>query len=523
MSHSTVRSRSFPRLRMLACAITVASVASVPIHAAAGSASRNVTSDPRSGEESGSELDELRAEVEELRRRDEHNRARMAELEAVVQRLVADHASSSAAAALDRALAGSARRPVPTVPTVAPAAGATRGDVWSAPIAGGAAVARLIDTSLVTLVAAGGSSVGNDAVEELQGGAHDPNRNGFTLQQAELSFTGAVDPYFNGEAHIVASLDGVELEEAFLTTTSLPWGLQVEAGYFFTEFGLLNPLHPHAWDWMDQPVVNTRMFGGEGLRSPGARVAWLLPTPFFSELHVGVQNADEGELTASFVAEDGVGGRPNLPHDVRSADDMLWLVRSNSSWDLGPQTALLLGVSGLHGPNATGPDGETWIYGADVKVRWRAQDNFRGWPFFLWQGEFVRRDYEADRFTAGSAEEPPSEAFPEDLSDDTLHDQGFYTQALYGFRYRWAAGVRAEVVTAAGRSVDDGVLVSHDDDPLRDDRLRLSPLLVWHPTEFSRLRLQYNYDNAEHLDGNDAHTVWLGAEVTYGKHAGHKY
>ena len=72
-----------------------------------------------------------------------------------------------------------------------------------------------MDISLITLVAGGGSTAPDDEIRELQGGAHDPNQNGFTLQQTELSFSGAVDPYFTGEAHIVATLGGLELEEAF--------------------------------------------------------------------------------------------------------------------------------------------------------------------------------------------------------------------------------------------------------------------------------------------------------------------
>ena len=43
------------------------------------------------------------------------------------------------------------------------------------------------------LFAAGGSSVDNNALANLQGGAHDPNQNGFTVQNVELSITGTVD------------------------------------------------------------------------------------------------------------------------------------------------------------------------------------------------------------------------------------------------------------------------------------------------------------------------------------------
>jgi hypothetical protein len=164
----------------------------------------------------------------------------------------------------------------------------------------------------------------------------------------------------------------------------------------------------------------------------------------------------------------------------------------------------------LHGPNATGDDADTWIYGADLKVRWRPKDNFRGWPFFLWQSEGSKRDY-------STGPEDPN------IPAAILRDTGFYSQALYGFHPGWAGGVRFEYASGSGKSVVDGELVSRQQDPTRADRFRFSPLLVWQPTEYSRFRLQYNYDDARFLNGNDAHTFWVGGEILYGAHPAHKY
>ncbi len=131
-------------------------------------------------------------------------------------------------------------------------------------------VVRLIETSVDVLVAGGSSTEDDEGIESLQGGGHDPKRRGFTLQQAELSLSGAVDPYVEGETHIVFGEDEVELEEAFMTTTSLPGGLEVRAGQYLTEFGRLNSTHPHSWAWIDQPVIASRLLGGDGSRAPGA-------------------------------------------------------------------------------------------------------------------------------------------------------------------------------------------------------------------------------------------------------------
>src|SRR4030095_9536138 len=107
---------------------------------------------------------------------------------------------------------------------------------------------------------------------------------------AELALTGAVDPYFTALANVAYSTDpvtgdtNVELEEAYATTQSLPWGLQAKGGQYLTEFGLINPTHPHAWDWLDQPVVSSRLFGPDGIRAPRAPRAPLTAPPLASEV-----------------------------------------------------------------------------------------------------------------------------------------------------------------------------------------------------------------------------------------------
>lgn len=439
-----------------------------------------------------------------------------------------------------RAARDEARAAASVAPS-APATGAP-GDGPLLSLAGGRL--QLLDLSLDVLAAAGGSGASNEQLELLQGGGHDPRRRGFTLQQAELSLKGAVDPFFTAEAHLVYFLDPegesrFELEEAFATTTRLPFGLsergaQLELGHFFTEFGRINAQHAHQWDWQDQPVVATRFFGEDGLRAPGVRLGWLLPVPWYSELHLGAQNAN-GETMLSFLAseeafdERPIGGRPYVDVGVRSPKDLLYLARWVNGVELTETITAQIGASYVTGPNATGSDGRTHVVGADVFARWRPLASDRGWPFVTVQGEWMGRRYEADGFRLCLDDQDCTDAIG--VGADDLEDWGFYAQALWGFRRPWAAGLRVEHASGSGRDFDAeasrdagrAVFVPRADDPFRGDRTRLAPLLVYYPSEFSRLRLQANYDWTSGPALDDALSVWAGIEFLIGAHPAHAF
>ena len=57
-------------------------------------------------------------------------------------------------------------------------------------------------------------------------------------------------------------------------------------------------------------------------------------------------------------------------------------------------------------------------------------------------------------------------------------------------------------------------------------RSRFSPLVVWTPSHFTRLRLQYNLDRADSLreeHGGRSHGFWPGIDFMYGVHPAHAF
>ena len=171
------------------------------------------------------------------------------------------------------------------------------------------AAGAYVNVSFVGITAFGWSTARD--IGSLQRGDHDPQVRGVSIPNAELALDGTVDPYFKGYTYIVHKLDangetGIELEEMFFLTTSLPGNLQVKGGQFFAEFGRQNPQHPHSWAFADQPLVLNRMFGPDGLRSQGLRLSWLAPTSWYTEAMVAVANS-AGTTASSFLTSLPIG------------------------------------------------------------------------------------------------------------------------------------------------------------------------------------------------------------------------
>jgi hypothetical protein len=377
---------------------------------------------------------------------------------------------------------------------------------------------KYINISLDVLAAAGSSTAEN--VETLQLGGHDPRQRGITLQGAELTLEGRIDPYLRGQANTALFLtpDGeteVELEEAYLESMSLPWNLQLKAGQFLSEFGRLNATHPHAWDFVDAPLVNGRFFGEDGLRNPGARLSWLLPTPFYSELFFSVQNS-HGETAHSFRSDregDLVFGRPGAVDRMHNIGDLLFVPRYALSLDLTDTQTIVAGASGALGPNATSGEADTQIYGMDLFWKWKPVTHSGGFPFVTWQTEAMLR-----RLELGGYDGDPADPTVLPLPSETIKDYGFYSQIAYGFRKGWVAALRGDYVAPEDQSDYERVL---GPDPDRASRWRLSPNLTWYPSEFSKVRLQYNFDRRNQI--GDDHSVWLQCEFLLGSHGAHNF
>ena len=181
--------------------------------------------------------------------------------------------------------------------------------------------------------------------------------------------------------------------------------------------------------------------------------------------------------------------------------------RVEDSFNLSETQTVLVGASGAFGSNDTGPNAHTQIYGADLLYKWKSPRAEGGFPFLKWQTEAMYRRFEAGRGL--------DDTFP---VAETFHDWGIYSQVLWGFKKGWVAGVRGDYLHM------EHSLFTGDD--MRQTRSRISVNLTWYPTEFSKLRLQYNHDfleENEFLASRDIDSIFFQFEFILGAHGAHKF
>jgi hypothetical protein len=323
-----------------------------------------------------------------------------------------------------------------------------------------------------------------------QTGDHDPKQSGFNLQQIELSFGAAVDPYLRFDSHIVFALDGVEVEEAYATTLDLPGQLQARFGQMLTRFGRMNPTHPHTWEFVDQPFEFGRVFGGDGNRGLGVELSYLTPLPWYVELVASATNANGAETARSFYGDQN----PNID----SPADLLYVGAIKQFFALSDDWSLFWGLSGAFGPNASGKDGRSEVYGTDLYLKFRPITRENP-PVVSLQTEWLYRHRA--------------------LEATTLHDYGGYAQLLYRFAQRWSGAGRFEYGSVT-RGPDGTPTVDPLDPQWLRDRTRYALALTYYPTEFSRFRMQGSRDIGL------SPSVWsafLAAEVVIGAHGAHSF
>lgn len=346
------------------------------------------------------------------------------------------------------------------------------------------------------------------------GGEIGPGERSFNLGESEITMSASVDPYFTASLTAALSGDGeIGVEEAFFRTSSLPAGITVKGGRFFSGVGYVNELHAHAWDFVDQPLAYQAFFGGQYAQD-GVQVKWLAPMDVFLEL--GAETGNGGGFPGTRLGRNGLNGTTLFAHAGADLGDSIgW--RAGVSWmDLDAEDRAYEDVDSLGRPvvNAFTGSSRTWI--ADATLKWTPTGDTRRRELKL-QAEYLRRTEEGDLgFDIDGAGES---------AGYRSRQSGWYVQGTYRFMPRWRAGLRYDELDAGSTRIGlvrQGDLLAADFPLLLPGSpSRVTTMIDWSPSEFSRLRAQYAWDDAR--DGETDRQMLIQYIYAIGAHGAHKF
>lgn len=341
-----------------------------------------------------------------------------------------------------------------------------------------------------------------------------PGERSFNLGESELTVSASIDPYFMGSLTAAITAENeIEVEEAYFRTLALPAGFTVKGGQFFSSIGYLNELHAHTWDFVDQPLVYQAFLGGQ-MAVQGLQARWIAPLDFLVEL--GVESGNGDYYPGTRLSRNGLNG-------VNAY--------ARVGGDLGDSIAWRTGLSYVHldaedyeyeDVNAAGEDvtnvftGDTKMWIVDAELKWSPVGDTRR-RYLKLQGEYMQREQDGSLgYLDGSSE----------LDGNYATDQnGWYVQGVFQFLPRWRFGARYDYLDSGDTRiglVKDGTLTADDFSVLLPwNPKRTTVMFDWSPSEFSRLRAQYAWDEASNNPTDQQ--FFLQYIYSIGAHGAHKF
>jgi hypothetical protein len=302
----------------------------------------------------------------------------------------------------------------------------------------------------------------------------------FNFRSAEIGLSASVDPFARMYGFVNGSSDGVEVDEAAVVTTSLPWNLTVKGGRFLADFGRFPKVHEHELPFVNEPLSVERMVGGE-TQADGAEVNYLFPTPFF--------------LRATFGGYNKIGEDNDRVDNgkARAWGRFTYLGRLNTYFDISDNHSVELGTSHAYTPSVrlpgTSEGGDRFLNGIDVTYRYQPLDSA------VYQG-----------LTVGSEFFRNSERFAFNSLAKRREAYGGYSYAELKLNKNWSTGFLfdyAPSISSPGKKT-----------------IGYSPFITWNMSEFNRLRLQFTHadDRVREDKADGGNQVFLQWTTVIGAH-----
>lgn len=332
------------------------------------------------------------------------------------------------------------------------------------------------------------------------GGESGPAPEGLGLGETEINVSANVDDKFTAWLTLPVAVEdgeaGVEIEEAWIETLTLPAGLSARFGRMFSDVGYLNEKHAHAWDFADMPLPYKALMGNQYI-DDGLRLSWVAPADLYLQFSGAVLRGDAYPFGGA--GHSGFGAHT---------------LRARVGGDLGFSNSWQAGLSWLSGTaieRASGDEdnpllfsGEVDLWIADFVWKWSPDGNWRARNFKLAM-EYIHRSERGGYTLPGSAELPWD-----------IDQQGWYVEAVYQFMPAWRLGLRLDALSGD----DPGpVYLGTELEPGGSDPRRYSLMADWSNSEFSRLRLQYTRDQVSDTDDDQLGLQYIFSIGAHGAHS----
>jgi hypothetical protein len=336
-------------------------------------------------------------------------------------------------------------------------------------------------------------SIVGDLVGDLSPqGSTQADRTRFGVREVELAVQAAVDPYFRGDVFLgFSDAEGVGIEQAYLTTTSLPYGLEARLGRYLMPFGKQNLTHRHDLHTTEYPWVIQRFLGDEGLKGTGLWVSKVLaPFGFYQEIQVTAVDR-LGEAPEDLVVQEPVNKRlSGMGYSARLRNYFDVSQASNFEVSGSVLTGRVERPAGINIIDVDAVAARRTTLGADVTYRWRPLQQGL-YKSLIVQGEFMRQiNQDVENLAA------PARGY------DGAYLFGRYQVAartFVGARYDWLQDPEND-----GRTLNAG-----------------SGYLEFYPSEFSKLSAALERYAPSGLDG--VNRLLLQATFAIGPHKPHPF
>lgn len=326
----------------------------------------------------------------------------------------------------------------------------------------------------------------------------------FSVREVEVAVQAAVDPFFRGDVFLgISDLEKVSIEQAYLTATALPWGLEVRLGRYLMPVGKQNTTHRHDLHTVDYPYVIQRFMSDDGLKGTGIYAARIFaPFGFYQELI----------LTAVDRFGEAAEGLETVQPVNKKLSGLGYSARLRNYWDLNEASNIEWSFSGITGlreqpviggdPTLATPARQS-VIGTDFTYRWRPLQQGL-YKSFILQAELMQQLNERD----------PTLELPDGVSEAGLsyggpnrNFTGAYVFARYQVTRRGYLGSRFDSFqdeSAAGKTTN-----------------AISGYLEFFPSEFSKLVA--GYERYSPADGSATNRILLQAAFALGPHKPHPF